>query len=135
MKASKAALNKAKELWQKFTENAKPFVKGLVTDTEIGAASEEYFIIRSLIPHKEQELNEKLEIIEEAFKEVNDINVKMIFINTQQWEKEKNKYIENLKNGYKYSYKEEPLVKENNDDKDLESIANNIFEVNKIELQ
>ena len=47
----------------------------------------------------------------------------------------KNKYIENLKNGYKYSYKEEPLVKENNDDKDLESIANNIFEVNKIELQ
>lgn len=136
--ASKQNLNAVKNLWEIFpkaSDQAK--IKGLITDTFPVAASDKYIILESTIKHKVEELNQEIELIESNFNKINNTNYKMIFIDEYKWQEERKKYIENLKNNYKYS-----IIEDENGEKKIEvsaaaieDLASNIFDMDKIEVQ
>lgn len=132
--ASKNYLTKLKELWIDFVSNIEDaLVKGLVTDTLVVTASDTYAIVEVTIPHKDREINNKLNDIEDLFNKYNNTKYKLVFIDTDKWNKEKSSYITNIKNGYKYTYKDE--VKLDNKDEINMSELKDIFDIDKIEVE
>ncbi len=138
--ASKDELNNVKEKWLKFFEEAPTNIKGLITDTSPVASSKDYVILETTIKHKDIELNKQLKLIENSYNTLFSNEQKLIFLDSDKWLNEKNKYIVNLKKGYKYTLmNEEELEKSNVNNnfnkENIEEIANNIFNHDKIELQ
>ena len=137
--ASKQKLIEVKEFWEIFLKETKQSkIKGLITDTVPVAASEKYIILETLIKHKVEELNQEIELIEKNFNEINQTTYKIIFIDEEKWSEERKKYIENIKNNYKYSIIEEGIgerVFENISTNTIENLASNIFDKDKIEVQ
>ena len=65
VKAAKSYLNDISSKWNSFVEETKDSkIKGLVTDTAVVAASDEYAILVTQIAHKELEIKEKLSDID-----------------------------------------------------------------------
>ena len=132
VEATKEALVYIKLKWIEFIKSVDDAViKGLISDTEVVAASNKYAIVESLLPHRENEINEKIKEIEKKFMEYGSDDIKLIFINPDRWQDEKNKYIKNLRNGYKYTYIEEKEQKETMDISDLADV----FDIDKIEIE
>lgn len=132
--ASKSYLVNLKDLWVNYINSIEDsLLKGLILDTLVVTASDTYAIIETTIPHKDMELNEKLYDIEENFNKFSNVNYKLIFVDSDKWNKEKTSYITNIKSGYKYSYKEEK--KENvNEDINMSDLKD-IFDIDKIEVE
>lgn len=138
VKATKEDLNRVKEEWKQFLDNeTSAKTKGLVADTVPVLASDSYIIIETTIKHQDKELNQATSLIEESFKRIVKKSYKMIFIEDSLWQKEKEKYIKNLQSGYKYQMKDESTtttsVKKENTN--IENIATDIFDMNKIEVK
>lgn len=132
VEATKEALVYIKLKWIEFIKSVDDAViKGLISDTEVVAASNKYAVVESLLPHRENEINEKIKEIEKKFMEYGSDDIKLIFINSDRWQDEKNKYIKNLRNGYKYTYIEEKEQKETMDISDLADV----FDIDKIEIE
>ena len=137
--ASKDMLNFEKNNWENFINNIKnPKLKGLVLDTYPVAASDKYIILMCSIEHNIDDLNYEINDIEKEFNSYSNVNKKLVFISEKTWEKEKNTYVLNLKKGIKYEFKleDQNIDDTKKDDKEnIEDIANNIFDLNKIEIQ
>ena len=138
--ASKVFLNEIQKNWEDFVRNLDvAVIKGLVSDSEVVTASDEYAILVTSINHQEFEINEKLNEIEEYFNKFINKKYNLIFIGEEKWQIEKKKYIDNLQKKYKYVYiSENNLINQEKnikDDNDLTSIANELFDKNKIEIE
>ncbi len=109
-------------------------VKGLVSDTDVAAASKNYAIIEVTIPHKDRELMDNLEKIENEFKKFSELDYKLVFIDDKRWLLEKTDYAKKVKTGYKYSLinEEENVTKSCN--ADISDVAD-IFDIKKIEVE
>ena len=133
--ATKNYLNDVKEKWNNFvSEIEDAIIKGLVSDTLIVAASNNYAIVEVTIPHKDEELNESLEKLESMFNDLNKMYYKFIFIDERKWNEEKEKYIKNLRNGYKYEIIPESKKVEDKNELDISDVAD-IFDIEKIEIE
>lgn len=131
--ADKKYLIETKPKWDEFVRTVdNPIVKGLLSDTEVVMASDKYLILKCLISHVEDEINAKLESIEDLFNKQTKNSFKMVFISEQKWQEEKEKYIVNLKNKYKYTFIEETSSDENTSD--INEISD-VFDINKIEVE
>lgn len=138
VKATKEDLNRVKEEWKQFLDNeTSAKTKGLVADTVPVLASDSYIIIETTIKHQDKELNQATSPIEESFKSIVKKSYKMIFIEDSLWQKEKEKYIKNLQSGYKYQMKDESTttMSVKKEDTNIENIATDIFDMNKIEVK
>lgn len=133
VKASKSYLNSFQEMWNKFINNIDINLKGLLSDTKVATASDTYAIVMTTIRHKDLEINENLEEIIKLFNKNLKENYKLIFIDEYRWNEEKRKYIENIKNKYKYEYIEEAM--DNTQEDDIEDIVNGVFDMDKIEIE
>lgn len=132
VKANKEYLNTIKDKWNDFVNSVdNPIVKGLISDTVVVTASDEYAIIMTTIPHKDEEINAKIKEVEKVFNEVNNFTYKLVFIDESKWNMEKSKYITNLKNKYVYEYMKEMEITEEDD---ISSYAD-VFDINKIEIE
>ena len=92
------------------TENGKLF--SLIADTEILAASSRYALIQSSIDSTNQLINENIGLIEVYYEKFTNKTIKFCALNKDLWEKEKENYGNNIKNGIKYEYIDEPSFKE-----------------------
>lgn len=138
VKATKEDLNRVKEEWKQFLDNeTSAKTKGLVADTVPVLASDSYIIIETTIKHQDKELNQATSLIEESFKRIVKKSYKMIFIEDSLWQKEKEKYIKNLQSGCKYQMKDESTttMSVKKEDTNIEDIATDIFDMNKIEVK
>lgn len=134
-KASKECLKEMQNVWQKLiTETTNMKLKGIITDTVPVVSSTDYAIITTTIKNLYKELNFNNKTISEELKKILNVEKKLVFINLERWEKEKNKYIENLKKGYKYKLKKEPIEKIIEKEDNLEELAREIFDKDKIEI-
>lgn len=136
--ASKDYLNKVKEMWKNYEESALPKIKGLIADTLPVISSDTYIILETTIRHQDRELNQEIDVIETNFNEINNTSYKMIFIDTEKWNEEKQKYINNLQTGYKYQYIEEKIIEtttEESTNESIEDLASSIFGLDKIEIK
>lgn len=132
--ATKNNLNEMKNKWDEFINNLDDaLIKGIVTDTLVVAASNDYAIMEVTIPHGDIELNAKIDLFEDLFNKKYNFKYKFVFIDENKWQKEKLEYINNLKRGYKYTLIEETKEKLNNDI-DISDVAD-IFDINKIEVE
>lgn len=133
--ATKNYLNEVKEKWNNFvSEIDDAIIKGLVSDTLIVAASDNYAIVEVTIPHKDEELNDSIEKLENMFSELNKMYYKFVFIDERKWNEEKEKYIKNLRNGYKYEIIPENKKVEDKNELDISDVAD-IFNIEKIEIE
>ena len=133
--ATKNYLNEVKEKWNNFvSETEDAIIKGLVSDTLIVAASDNYAIVEVTIPHKDEELNDSIEKLENMFSELNKMYYKFVFIDERKWNEEKGKYIKNLRNGYKYELIPENKKVEDKNELDISDVAD-IFDIEKIEIE
>lgn len=138
--ASKGYLKEMQEKWQQFITNMdSALIKGLIGDTMVVTASDKYAIIVTTINHQEIEINKRLDDIIGLFDRFSNSSYILVFIGESKWNQEKRKYIENLQKHYKYTYisevvedKEQEKSSENDD---ITSIATDLFDIKKIEIE
>ena len=137
--ASKTYLKSLQETWKKFIDNVdSALIRGLINDTMVVTASDKYAILVTTINHQELEINEKIDEIKSLFAKFNGTDYILVFIGETKWNQEKKKYIENLQKHYKYEYISEDIEEkssENTTADDLTTIATDLFDIDKIEIE
>ena len=138
--ASKVYLKDLQEKWNNFINSvSSALIKGLISDTMVVTASDKYAILITTINHQEIEINAKINEIKNLFASFNGVPYTLVFINEAKWDQEKRKYIENLQKHYKYTFISEDIEDESEDNQnkadDLTSIATDLFDINKIEVE
>ena len=129
--AQKKYLEEAKEDLSNYSSsiNITGKIKAIMLDSTVVAASNTNLILICKNEHNIDTANNMLNTIEESIQ--NEINkqYKLIFISESRWQKEKEKYIVNIKNKVQYKLMDE-VVKEVDD-----NIAiNDVFDKSKVEI-
>lgn len=109
--ASKTFLNDIKLKWNNISEyildNKFQLAVGLLADTYPAVVGEHNIILVSKYESSAIRINKNLKVIEDLLNNVFNKNYLVIAISNEEWIIEKNKYIENIKKGYKYKFLEE----------------------------
>ncbi len=127
--AQKKYLLELKEKWDDFViyeSNANKLLLSYIVDTELVAASNNYAVLVNKINNTNDLINENIESVEKDFKIFFGREYKLVSISPKVWEEARNKYIANLKSGYKYTMMDDSIIIEENTS-DLEKLANEIF--------
>ncbi len=136
--AKKEYLTKYQSLWSSLKNDLtlKPDFLSFLLDSSLVAASVDYAIISSKLESTANLINSRLDEFEETLKSYFKTKVHFIALSEQQWNQEKQKYIENLKSNYNYQLMEEKNIPKNeeNIDTKMESMATNVFNRDKIEI-
>ena len=103
-------------------------IKSIITDCQVVAASDKNLIITCYNDHIANDSNKYIKAIETIILDTFQKNIKIIFISEEKWHIEKEKYIKNLKNNYKYEYIEEQNSLES------DTIINDVFDISKVEV-
>ncbi len=90
----------------------------IMSDVEVLVVGENNVIFLAPYESLLDRLTLNLNLIEKLLFDVYNIKYKCVFLLSDEWNFEKNKYIENLKNGYKYQYIEEETQESINDGSD-----------------
>lgn len=131
--AKKDDLIRLKALWNqsKSIEVFTPELLSLVVDSDVVAASSKYMILTTKLESNVNNINRNVDDIEETFKQ----QIKIVCLSNEEWAKEKKVYVSNLKNGVKYELiEEEPRPKKKEIESEMDSIATNVFNRDKIEV-
>ncbi len=136
--AKKEYLQKIKEIWLEFISTLEDkSLLNLIIDCNVVTASDQIVILTNLIEGTANLINTRLIELENRFNSKFHTNYKFITLTEDTWKEEKEKYIVNLKNKIEYHYIEEPKIEEeikNNVD-NIEKIAYDIFDKEKIEIE
>ena len=136
--AKKEYLQKIKELWPSFINNlSDKSLLNLLIDCNVVTASDKIAVLTNIVDGTSNLINGRLSDLESLFNKKFNIDYKFIALTENKWNEEKQEYIKNLKNKYQYQYIEEPKleqVEENNVD-NIEKIAYDIFDKEKIEIE
>lgn len=127
--AQKKYLLELKEKWDDFViyeSNANKLLLSYIVDTELVAASNNYAVLVNKINNTNDLINENIESVEKDFKIFFGREYKLVSISPKVWEEARNKYIANLKSGYKYTMIDDSIIIEENTS-ELEKLANEIF--------
>jgi len=115
--ANKNDLNDIKQNWLRITEyllDDKYGVNcGILKDTDVVAAGDKYLILTSNFDSIVDKVNSKLEELENTLCNIFNKKYSIIALTVDNWNKEKNQYIVNVRNGMKYSVKEEIKIDKN----------------------
>ncbi len=129
--ASKDSLLKNKNLFSKFSDFTFDTKIGYlicdIMDATIRAASERNVILSYEYDSSVKENLKNIDKLQSVYNQVTGLDVSLAFITDENWEKMKEEYIKNKKNGILYEYQEEPKLEEDNksesDDVNSESIV------------
>jgi hypothetical protein len=130
--ANKQEKNLLTKKWKSFIDETDNLsIKNNIIDSVVAVASEKIFIICVDLQASVSELLENIVNIKEEFNKMNDSEYDIWVITNSEWKSISKKYIEDIKNGIKYEIMDE--IEENNDE--LEKLANNVFSTDKIEIK
>ena len=139
--AKKEYLQEMKEKWKTFINNlTNKNILNLIVDCNIVASSKDVAILTNIIDGTSNLINNNLHTIESLFNEKYNTNYKFIALTESMWKKEKEEYIENIKNKKEYHYIKEPELEKNEENlkediDNIEKIAYDIFDKEKIEIE
>ena len=122
--AKKEYLQNLKEMWKKFVDNlSDKSLLNLLIDCNVVTASDKVGVLTN--------------IIDGTSNLINNTEYKFIALTEGKWNEEKQEYIKNLHNKHEYLYIEEPKIakEEENDIDNIEKIAYDIFDKEKIEIE
>lgn len=127
--AKKDYLNNIKSKWNDFViyeSNTNKVMISYLADTNIVAASDKYAILTNNLDITNDLINQNIKSLEKDFNLFFNGNYYLVAVSPKKWEQERNKYINNIKNGYKYEIIDNDIIiKENKSE--LEKIASEIF--------
>ena len=127
--AKKEYLNNIKVKWNDFViyeSNVNKAMISYLADTNIVAVSDKYAILMNNLDITNNLINQNIKALEKDFNLFFNGNYYLVAISPKKWELERNKYINNIKNGYKYEIiNNDIIIKE--DKSELEKIATEIF--------
>ena len=127
--AKKEYLNNIKVKWNDFViyeSNVNKAMISYLADTNIVAVSDKYAILMNNLDITNNLINQNIKALEKDFNLFFNGNYYLVAISPKKWELERNKYINNIKNGYKYEIIDNDIIiKENKSE--LEKIASEIF--------
>ena len=127
--AKKDYLNNIKSKWNDFViyeSNTNKAMISYLADTNIVAASDKYAILTNKLDITNDLINQNIKSLEKDFNLFFNDNYYLVAVSPKKWEQERNKYINNIKNGYKYEIIDNDIIiKENKSE--LEKIASEIF--------
>lgn len=127
--AKKDYLISVKSKWNDFIayeSNANKSLLSYIVDTSIVAVSDKYAILVNNLDSTNDLINQNIKSLEKDFNLFFNKNVYLVSISPKKWENERNKYINNVKNGYKYEIIDNDIIiKENKSE--LDKIAKEIF--------
>lgn len=127
--AKKDYLISIKNKWEDFIayeSNANKSLLSYMVDTSIVAVSDKYAILVNNLDSTNDLINKNIKSLEKDFNLFFSKNVYLVSISPKKWENERNKYINNIKNGYKYEIIDNDIIiKENKSE--LDKIAKEIF--------
>ena len=127
--AKKDYLISVKSKWNDFIayeSNANKLLLSYIVDTSIVAVSDRYAILVNNLDSTNDLINQNIKSLEKDFNLFFNKNVYLVSISPKKWENERNKYINNVKNGYKYEIIDNDIIiKENKSE--LDKIAKEIF--------
>ena len=113
--ASKSVLEEFKSKWNSLDDyiDDEEFsvVSGLLKDSNIVVGASQYVILSCNYPSTASRINSNLEVTEKLLERLFGTKVYAVAVDNDKWKIVKNRYIEDLKKGIKYSVKE----MENND--------------------
>ena len=127
--AKKEFLNNLKSKWNDFViyeSNANKAMLSYLADTNIVAASDKYAIVTNNLDITDDLINQNIKYLEKDFNLFFNGSYYLVAISPKKWEQERNKYINNIKNGYKYEIIDNDIIIKE-DKSELEKIANEIF--------
>lgn len=108
--ASKDVLKDIKNKWniidEYIYEDDYSMAAGILKDCNVVVASSEYMIIENKYDSGADRINENAVDIEKLFEKAFDMKVFVVGISSSEWDKRRNKYISDIKNGIKYTVKE-----------------------------
>lgn len=108
--ASKDVLKYIKSKWniidEYIYEDDYSMAAGILKDSNVVVASNEYVIIESKFNSTTDRINENAPAIEKLFDKAFDMKVLVVGITTDEWIKRRDKYISDIKSGVKYTVKE-----------------------------
>ena len=149
VEANKKSLTEIKNRWDKLNDHTFDKENGAIVcellDATPTAASNSYLILTYNYDSFVEKGNMYIEKYEKVLQDILDLSHKLVFLTNEEWNKNKNEYIENIKNNVKYNYiDEESQVQEEVMD-DFESVenktseiiekANQLFDMSKIEIK
>lgn len=127
--AKKDYLNNIKSKWNDFViyeSNTNKAMISYLADTNIVATSDKYAILTNNLDITNYLINQNIKSLEKDFNLFFNGNYYLVAVSPKKWEQERNKYINNIKNGYKYEIIDNDIIiKENKSE--LEKIASEIF--------
>jgi len=138
--AKKDILLNYQKIWKSLSDNLniKPDIISFILDSTIVAASEDYCIISCNLTSTANLINTKLQQLKADLKEFFSSEINFIALSKEEWESEKQNYVKNLKSNYKYVFMNEPIEEtsdvEEENVSELENVATNIFNRDKIEI-
>lgn len=103
-------------------------VKSILLDSTVVAASDKYMILTGINDRITDSANDILDVFEKEIKTIEKVDYKMIFLTQEEWNNEKKKYINNIRNGYKYEY-----IEEHQEEK-IDNNISDVFDINKVEI-
>ena len=127
--AKKDYLNNIKSKWNDFViyeSNTNKAMISYLADTNIVAASDKYAILTNNLDITNDLINQNIKSLEKDFNLFFNGNYYLVAVSPKKWEQERNKYINNIKNGYKYEIIDNDIIIKE-DKSELEKIANEIF--------
>ena len=127
--AKKDYLNNIKSKWNDFViyeSNTNKAMISYLADTNIVAASDKYAILTNNLDITNDLINQNIKSLEKDFNLFFNGNYYLVAVSPKKWEQERNKYINNIKNGYKYEIIDNDIIIKE-DKSELEKIATEIF--------
>ena len=138
VEAQKDELLKFKKIWDgcKNIETFAPDILSMVIDTDVVASSSKYVILTSKLESNVNNINRRIFEIEDALEKKINTKLSLVCLSDDEWITVKKEYIANLKKGIKYNMMEDesrPFQKKKMSN-ELESLATNVFNSDKIEI-
>ena len=127
--SKKEYLNNIKVKWNDFViyeSNVNKAMISYLADTNIVAVSDKYAILMNNLDITNNLINQNIKALEKDFNLFFNGNYYLVAISPKKWELERNKYINNIKNGYKYEIIDNDIIIKE-DKSELEKIATEIF--------
>lgn len=136
--ATKENLKKLQTMWEELINNAdNNEILNLIVDTSVSAASDTYGILTSDFDETVSLINKNIYKIDDYFQEKMHLDYKFVALTKENWKKERNTYITNIKNKVEYKYIEEPKRPDEPQEEisNIEKTAYNLFDKEKIEIE